>query len=375
MSFQPFEMERWQSTYEHDVRFNLSESGVEPLTLAELMELSEIDPADVHDTLLEYRPSKGSDALRERIAGMYPGCSAANVLVTNGGAEANFVISWELCKAGDEIVYAAPNYMQVPGAATNWGCTAHPWALREEDGWQPDPDELSGLVTDKTRLILITNPNNPTGAVLSEDIMDRIVAAADRVGAWIVADEIYRGAELDGAESLTFAGRYDRLMVTSGLSKAYGLPGLRLGWAVVPEDIVENLWARKDYTSISMGALSEKLAIAALRPEVREKLRGRTRTILNENLPVLESWMEERGGIFSWQRPRAGAIVYARYDLPIDGLTLAERLRVEADCLIVPGEHFDMPHYVRLGFGPETARLQEALGRCADVIDSLPSSV
>jgi aspartate/methionine/tyrosine aminotransferase len=363
-------MERWQSTYEHDVRFNLSESGVEPLTIAELVELAGLTSEDVLTTLLEYNPSNGSATLRDRIAAMYPGASRNNVLVTNGGAEANFVISWELCSPGDEIVYVAPNYMQVPGMAANWGCVARPWNLREDDGWQPDPAELDTLVGDKTRLILVTNPNNPTGAVLPDSTMDAIVAAAERVGAYILADEIYRGAELDGVESPSFHGRYDRLMITSGLSKAYGLPGLRLGWAVVPEDMVEELWARKDYTSISMGALSDKLAAAALVPEVRDRLRARTRGILNENLPVLEEWMSQRG-VFTWQRPRAGAIVYARYELPIGGLELAERLRVEADCLIVPGEHFDMPGFVRLGFGPETVRLSEALERCAAVIDPL----
>jgi aspartate/methionine/tyrosine aminotransferase len=370
MSFQPFAMERWQSTYEHDVRFNLSESGVEPLTIAELVELAGLTSEDVLTTLLEYNPSNGSAVLRDRIAAMYPGAARDNVLVTNGGAEANFVISWKLCSPGDEIVYVAPNYMQVPGMAANWGCIAHPWNLREENDWQPDPAELDELVGDKTRLILVTNPNNPTGAVLPESIMDAIVAAAERVGAYILADEIYRGAELDGVESPSFHGRYDRLMITSGLSKAYGLPGLRLGWAVVPADMVEELWARKDYTSISMGALSDKLAAAALVPAVRDKLRARTRGILNENLPVLEDWMGRRG-IFTWQRPRAGAIVYARYDLPIGGLELAEQLRVEADCLIVPGEHFDMPGFVRLGFGPDTVRLSEALERCAAVIDPL----
>ncbi len=374
MKFQAFEMERWQSTYEHSVRFNLSESGVEALTLGELVEISGLDRTELDGTLIEYIPSDGSPALRAAIADMYAGATPSNVLVTNGGSEANFIITWVLCDPGDELLYLAPNYMQVPGMATNWGCTAHPWALREDNDWQPDPDELAELVTDKTRMILVTNPNNPTGAVLREEVMDRIVAAADRVGAWILADEIYRGAELDGVESPTFAGRYDRLMITGGLSKAYGLPGLRLGWAVVPENMVEELWARKDYTSISIGALSEKLATEALRPDVRDKLRSRTRSILNKNLPVLEGWMEEREGVFTWQRPSAGAIVYARYDLPIDGLALAERLRVEADCLIVPGEHFDMPNYVRLGFGPETARLQEALQRCATVIDPLRSS-
>jgi aspartate/methionine/tyrosine aminotransferase len=371
MSFQPFAMERWQSTYEHDVSFNLSESGVEPLTLAELMRLADVDADEVLGTLLEYNPSKGSARLRQRIAAMYPGAGADNILVTNGGAEANFVISWKFCTPGAEVVYVAPNYMQVPGMAANWGCVARPWNLQEGADWEPDADELDDLVGEDTSLIVVTNPNNPTGAVLSEDMMGRIVAAAERVGAWILADEIYRGAELDGVESPSFWGRYDRLLITSGLSKAYGLPGLRLGWAVVPAELVEELWARKDYTSISMGALSDKLAAEALRPEVRDKLRARTRAILNDNLPVLEAWMGERAPIFTWRRPRAGAIVYARYDLPVDGFTLAERLRVEADCLIVPGEHFNMPGFVRLGFGPETSRLRDALERCATVIDPL----
>jgi hypothetical protein len=270
------------------------------------------------------------------------------------------------------VVYVAPNYMQVPGMAANWGCVARPWHLREDNGWQPDPAELDELVGDKTRMILVTNPNNPTGAVMPVEIMDAVVAAAERVGAWVVADEIYRGAELDGVESPSFWGRTDRLVITSGLSKAYGLPGLRLGWAVLPEAVVEELWARKDYTSISPGALSDKLATAALRDDVRGKLLARTRGILNENLPIIEEWMTARDGVFTWQRPRAGAIVYARYDLPVDGLTLAERLRVEADALIVPGEHFDMPGFVRLGFGPESERLRAGLDRCAAVIDSLP---
>ncbi len=370
MTFRPFAMERWQSTYEHDVRFNLSESGVEPLTLGELVKLAELDLSNILETSLEYIPSKGSAALRAAIASMYPGADETNVLATNGGAEANFVVSWHLCSPGDEIVYTAPNYMQLPGMAANWGGDAKPWPLREDAGWQPDTNELRELVGPATKLILVTNPNNPTGAILPEETMERIVAEADRVGAWIVADEIYRGAELSGVESPTFWGRYDRLIITSGLSKAYGLPGLRLGWAVVPPELVEGIWARKDYTSISMGALSDRLACEALRPEVRDKIRARTRAILNENWPVIEQWLGQRR-TFTWQAPGAGAIVYARHDLPIDGLALAERLRVDADCLIVPGEHFDMPGYVRLGFGPETERLRQGLERCTAVIDSL----
>lgn len=375
MKFQAFAMERWQSTYEHTVRFNLSESGVEPLTLGELIELANLDPGELRDTLIEYNPSDGSPALRSAIADMYSGATPNNVVVTNGGAEANFVTSWVLCEPGDDVLYLAPNYMQVPGMAANWGCTARPLHLREKAGWQPDPEDLSALVTDATKLILVTNPNNPTGSILSEDAMRRIVEVADSVGAWIVADEIYRGAELNGIETPSFWGRYDKVVVTSGMSKAFGLPGLRIGWTIVPETLREQVWARKDYTSIAMGSLSDFLATKALRPDVRERIHARTRGILNANLPILEGWLTERGNIFSWQPPHAGAIVYARYDLPIGGLELAERMRVEADCLIVPGDHFDMPSYVRLGFGPRPERLREALASCAGVLDSLSIKV
>ena len=371
MEFRAFEMERWQSTYEHSVRFNLSESGVEPMTLGELLELADIDADALAATPIEYGPSDGSPPLRAAIARLYPTATPENVLVTNGGSEANFLISWLLCEAGDEIVYVAPDYMQVPGMAANRGCTARPWHLRENAGWQPDLGELPDLVNDATKLILVTNPNNPTGAIIPEETIEQIVAAADRVGAWILADEIYRGAELDGVEAPSFWGRYDKLMITAGMSKAYGLPGLRIGWAVVPREAREALWERKDFTSITMASVSDRLATAALDPEARQRIRARTRGILNNNLPLLEDWMRSRGETFRWQPPAAGAIVYARYDLPIDGLRLAEQLRREADCLIVPGEHFHMPGFVRLGFGPAPERLLEGLSRCDSVFDSL----
>ncbi len=371
MSFTPFAMERYQSTYEHDVRYNLSESGVEPLTLGELLDIIGTTADELCDTLIEYNPSNGSAALRERIAAMYPGASASNVLVTNGGAEANFVISWRLFPEMHEILYGSPGYMQVPGMAANFGCSAKPWMSREDDDWQPDPAELDELVTEDTGLILITNPNNPTGAIMSEDVMDAVIAAAERVGAWLVVDEIYRGAELGDTPAPSFWGRYDRVAITSGLSKAYGLPGLRLGWTVVPQELVESLWARKDYTSISMTSLSDRLATAVLEPSNREMIQQRTRRILKENWPLMESWLQDRSDVFRYIAPQAGAIVYAHYNLPIDSFELTERLRREADCLIVPGEHFDMPDYLRLGFGNDADQLSQALGLCASVVDPL----
>src|SRR5439155_13838438 len=157
--------------------------------------------------------------------------------------------------------------------------------------WALDREELDAAVTDRTRVILVTNPNNPTGAVLTEDEMSAVVGAAARVDAWLVADEIYRGAELDGRTSPTFWGRYPKVVVTSGLSKAFALPGLRLGWAVAPPELIERLWIHHDYTTLTPNMLSDRIAAAVMEPPRREAALARTQEIIRRNLPVLEAWI------------------------------------------------------------------------------------
>src|SRR5690606_7449846 len=225
----PFAMERWQSTFENRVAYNLSESGVHPLTLGELVEMAGASRA-IPGTSLGYGQSNGSDELRGLIAALYPGATEANVVATNGSAEANFIAMWELLEGGGEAAIVMPAYMQTHGLADAFGAKVREIWLREEHGWQPDPDEIASAVTDRTRVVVITNPNNPTGAVLSAEARDALIRAADRAGAWILADEVYTGAELRGPETRTFWGDYPRVIATGSLSKAYGLPGLRIGW-------------------------------------------------------------------------------------------------------------------------------------------------
>ncbi|NIW35145.1 MAG: aminotransferase class I/II-fold pyridoxal phosphate-dependent enzyme [Gemmatimonadetes bacterium] len=371
MKINYFEMERWQSTWENRVEFNLSESGVHPMTPAELLDLAGADPNQVLDQRLVYNQSNGTDELRELIAGLYPGATADNILVSNGGSEANYVTTWKLLEPDDAVVMQAPNYMQIWGQGENFAREVRPFHLQEERDWAPDLDGLREALDDDVRLIVVTNPNNPTGAILSEDEIDAIVAAAARVGAWIVADEIYIGAEIDGARTPSFWGRYDRLVVTSGLSKAYGLPGLRIGWAAGPADFIAELWPYKDYTSIAPGTLSDRLARIALQPETRERIYERTRGILAGNLAPLEDWLSERGDIFSYRSPRAGAICYTRYNLDIGSIDLAQRLKDEVSVLIVPGDHFNMDGYMRIGYGPPRPELLEALDRIETVIRSV----
>jgi len=371
MKLEPFEMERMQSTWENRVAHNLSESGVHPMAADELVGPPE--QAELLRERLVYVQSNGSEELRSAVARLHPGAGPENVTVANGTAEANFIAAWRLVEPGDEVVVVLPNYMQLWGVIRAFGATVVPVRLREEALWSLDADELRRAVGPRTKLVAVCNPNNPTGAILSEAERREIVAAAGRHGAWVLADEVYRGAERDGRETATLWGSYDRLLVTGGLSKAYGLPGLRIGWVVAPEAAAAELWGRKDYLTISPGALSDRLARAALRPETRARILARTRGILSANYPVLEGWVRRRGALFRLVPPRAGAIAYLGYGWPVNSTQLVNRLREEQSVLVVPGDHFGMDGFLRVGFGNEPEDLRAGLERIDAVLDRLPA--
>jgi aspartate/methionine/tyrosine aminotransferase len=296
MRIEPFRMERMQSTYENYVTFNLSESGVQPMRAEELLQ-GESERAALLATPLGYSQSNGTEELRDRIAQFYPGAGRKNILVTNGGSEANYTTLWSLLEPGDRVACMLPNYLQTWGLSRAYAERADPFRMipvpdgRGGRRWGLDLAGLRKAVSRKTRLIIVTNPNNPTGGVLTEEEMSEVVAAARRHGAWIVADEIYRGAELEGPTTPTFWGRYERVIVTSGLSKAFGLPGLRIGWVVGPEKQVERTWSYRDYTSIAPGMLSDALARRAMEPARRDAIFERTRRIVRRNWPALAGWI------------------------------------------------------------------------------------
>ena len=374
MRLEPFAMERLQSVWEHRVAWNVSESGVEPLRLEELADTDE-DRAALFSQGLGYSQTNGTADLRAAIAAMYPGATAENILVTNGGSEANCVALLHLLEPGDQVVMMTPNYMQALGLARGLGADLRTWPLvHDEPGgrWRADVDRLAALVNERTKLIAICNPNNPTGARLTEDALAGICAVASRAGAWILSDEIYRGAEREAVETPTIWGRYDRVLVTSGLSKAYGLPGLRIGWVAGPPAAIEALWGVHDYTTIGPGALSDRLARMALAR--RERLLARTRGIIRSNYALVRRWLEERPGALSHVAPEAGAIVFVRYRHAINSTALIERLRDEQSVLVVPGDHFEMDGYLRLGFGSHPALLNGALERIGELLDTIPLS-
>ena len=369
--FQPFDLERVMSKWENVVDYNLSESGAHPMNLRELVGAPEMEE-QILTTELGYPQANGIIELREAIAALYPGATPENVLVTVGCAEANFITIQTMLSPGDEMVLMLPNYLQIWGIALNSGIIVKSFHLEEERGWAPDLDELNDVVSDKTKLIAVCNPNNPTGYILKDEEMAAIVAAADRVGAWLLADEVYSGAErLTDSQTPSFWGRYDKVLAMNSLSKAYAVPGLRVGWVVGPAETVDDIWARHEYTTISTSMLSNKLAAIALSPEVRPRLIERTRNYIRRGFPILDGWLESHEGAFALIPPRAAAIAFARYHLDINSTELVERLMREKSVLLAPGDHFGLDHYLRISFGLPPDYLRAGLDRFHELIIEL----
>ncbi len=348
-------MERWQSTLEHDVGTNLSESGVEPLSLGDL--LGEEGLKSLLGSHLGYPETRGSHDLRAAIASLYPGCSPENVLATTGSSEANLLVTLGTAERGSPFVTVLPNYLQVWGVATSLDSRVEVLKLRAEAGWQPSEEEAKEKVGRDARAISFSNPNNPTGVRLTSDSRKALTDLASDADAWILSDEVYTGAEREGDLTPSLWGDYEKVLVTGGLSKAFGLSGLRLGWVCGPREKIEELWSIHDYTTIAITKISEVLGTMAL-TEWRERLWSRARSILQSNLPILERFVV--GNDLSWVPPEAGAIAFLKYPWDLPSTKLAEIAR-ERDVLVVPGSHFGHDGYLRLGYGMARETLDQGL--------------
>ena len=366
MKVETFELERVQSLWENLVEINLTESGIHPYSLDELLMPDEI--ADVARVRLGYGQTNGSIPLRERISSLYRNADADNVLVTTGSAEANFVAAWNLLDPGDEVVMMVPNYLQLRGIAQAFGVSVRPFHLCEELSWAPDLDELRAAISPRTKMIALCNPNNPTGAVLAPDIMQIIVELAAGVDAWVYVDEIYRGAELTDAVTPTFWGTYEKVVVTGGLSKAYALPGLRIGWLVGPHQMIADSWARHDYTTIASAVMSDRIAQMALTPPRRDQIFERNRRLLRHNLGIFQDWVDGHGSQFHFVPPQSGGMAFLRYDSGVNSTELVTHMRDEEGLLVIAGDCFGMDGYLRIGIGGESTQLKIGLGRIDNVI-------
>lgn len=372
MSFTPFELEYHQSIWEQIVDFNLTESGVHPMQLSQLLDGNNQLLEKLLTTEINYPHVNGNPELRQNIAHLYNGADVPNILVTVGAAEANHIIMQTLMEPGDEILSQTPTYKQVWGIALNGGHKVNTFRLMSENGWAVDLDELRQNITPKTKIIAVCNPNNPTGYIMTKDEMEAVVEVADSVGAWILADEVYRGAErLRQEETPSFFGMYDKVLALGSMSKAYGLPGLRIGWIAGPPAAVDDIWRRHEYTAITATALSNELAAYALSPEVRPRIIKRTRDYIRAGFPTLETWMNAQEGLFEYTPSQASAVAFIKYNLDINSTELMELLCREASVFVGAGDSFGMDHHLRIAFGQEPEVLHEAFGRIEKTLQKL----
>ncbi|HEX3878623.1 MAG TPA: aminotransferase class I/II-fold pyridoxal phosphate-dependent enzyme [Bryobacteraceae bacterium] len=360
MKIEKFEMERMQSTWENVVEMDMSESGVRPVTLRELGEMG-LDLDSLLDMPLGYSQSNGTVPLRESLAAIYQGATPNHIEVTNGTSEANYLLALALIRPGDEVAFEVPNYMQYGGVPQSLGATVRRFRLEIERDWEPNWEEFEAAVTPKTRLVYLSNPNNPSGSVLSPAAMRRIVDRCEKVGAYLLADEVYLGAEIHSERTPSFWGMSDRVIITSGLSKAYGIPGVRIGWLIGPSDVIADCWTQHDYLTIGPNKISDLVARVAV--QSREKLYARTRAILQDNLPIMRDWAGSFGDFLTFREPKAGALCLVQYHSSTPSYELAERIREKHSVLIVPGAHLGLEGYLRLWLGGKPEFLREGLRR------------
>jgi aspartate/methionine/tyrosine aminotransferase len=370
-TFIHFGLERFQSLYEGTTEYNLSGSGIRPLNIRDLLQDDEQIEA-ILNLGLGYPETNGFPELREGIAALYDGASPDNVLVTVGAAQANYSSLQTVLETGDEVAFMTPNYMQIWGAAQNLGFAVKTFSLTLDEGWSLNQEELEKAVTEKTKLIAVCNPNNPTGYILTESEMQAIVAAAARVGAWILSDEVYTGTEhKSNIETPSFFGLYDKVIAVNSLSKAYNMPGLRLGWVVTNSELVKDIWARQDYVTIATTPLSNYLAIHALSPDMRPKLMSQTRQTIRDYYQRFEKLLENYDDVFGEMYAGIAAFALVKYHADINASVLAYRLRTEKSLLVLGGDICGIDGHLRLGFGKDEAYLTEGLNRLADMLRTL----
>ena len=362
MKIDEFKLERTLARFQNEVDYDLSASGIYPMFIREILTSQEME--DVYNNLhLKYVHTAGTRHLREAVASFYEGMDPSSVFMTNGSAEALYIMAWGLIDPGDEVAFMIPNFMLLSHVVESNGGVVRNFNLDPARGWALDVESLKRAVTPKTKLICVCNPNNPTGTVLSREQMQEIVDVAASVGAYVLSDEVYRGAEQGDAETPSFWGMYDKVIVISGLSKSFGLPGLRVGWVAGPREIAEMSWFYHDFLSTTVTTFSDLLATKALEPDMRKKIFARNRGIVRQNLATFTEWVNRNKDVLSFTPPQAGCFAFVKFDLPVSSWDLVMDMVKKDSVFVIPGSCFGIENHLRMNFGVDKPRLEEGLIR------------
>ncbi len=373
MEIKAFGVEEWMNIYEDDARYNIAETCVDSLKVGELLDIAGTGDEflkKLADTKLTYGAIQGSAELRQEVTELYHTKKTINnVIITNGGIAANFLAIFSLVAPGDEVVALYPTYQQLYSLPEAFGAKVRRLRLEPEDGFMPDMEKLRTLVKANTKAIVMNTPNNPTGACFGEDVMKEIVKIADKVGAWVLCDEVYRGLEHEGSYSVpSIADIYERGIGTSSMSKVYSLAGLRLGWITGPEKFIAECFKHRDYNTISCGMIDDALAVIALKNKM--KILERNMKIVLENKRILTDWVEKTNGI-SFVEPKSGTTALIKYDAPMKSEDFCRKMYDYNGSFVVPGSCFEFENHFRIGYAPKREVLIEGLAAAGEFIRTL----
>ena len=363
MKIKPFAVEEWMNEYEDGARFNIAETCVDSVSLDELFQLTGQDRdaflRDFSARRLTYGAIWGAPAFKQGVCRLYRTISPEHIVTAHGAAGANHHIFYSLLEPGDRVVSIMPTYQQLYSIPESFGADVQLLRLRRENGYLPDLAELRRLAVPGTRMICINNPNNPTGALMSTELLQEIVEIARSVGAYILCDEVYRHLTQTDRWCESIADLYDRGISVSSMSKVFSLAGLRLGWIAARDtDVLRACLSHRDYDLISCGMFDE--AVAGLALSHGEKLLERSRAIVRGNLAILDAWVRSEPRL-SYTKPQAGTTALVCYDYDLPSRQFCERMYRETGAFVTPGDCFEQPRSVRIGYAGDTQVLKDGL--------------
>ena len=373
MKIKPFAVEEWMNEYEVGARYNIAETCVDSVSLDELFALTGEDKEaflkEFCARRLTYGDIWGSEALRTGVIKLYHTVKPEEVVLMHGAASANHHVFCSLISAGERVVSIMPTYQQLYSIPESIGADVAIMHLKQENNYLPDLDELRALVTPETKMICINNPNNPTGALMSRELLERIVEIARGVGAYLLCDEVYRHLTQEDGWCESVADLYEKGISVSSMSKVFSLAGLRMGWiATHDEEARAAFLSHRDYDLISCGMFDDAVAAIALRHS--DVMIGRNQAIVRENLAILDRWVQEHPH-FYYTKPQAGTTALVYYDYDIPSYEFCKRMYHETGAFVTPGDCFEQAHCMRIGYACDVQTLRDGLAAVARFAETL----
>ncbi|CAI7566807.1 unnamed protein product [Penicillium pancosmium] len=390
-----FEVDHWILSQSSNIKHNLAHSYCLPKSLSDVQRQagSSETATDVFSPVLskalDYGPMKGSEALRSKISNLYSSESSSplsieKIITTPGASLANFIVLFALLGPGDHVIVQYPTYQQLYAVPASIGADVSLWKTSQNQDWKLDLEELENLIRPNTKMIILNNPQNPTGAIISKQTLEQIVQTARNHSITIFSDEVYRPlfhsvspTDPEYPPSILSMG-YDNTIATSSLSKAYALAGLRVGWIASHNPNVIDLCVNvRSYALITASQIDEYLASFVLGSPVQQLVEG-NRALAKQNLNIVQSFIDKNSSVCEWARPEGGPIGFVRFvrsGQPVDDVVLCTQLLDKRGLLLVPGrkcfgDGVNFSGYVRLGFGGDTEELIAGLGALQSFLDN-----